>query len=121
MLARTRQGRRHLHPWFPGRIRMTKRCLEMSHETLFCPKRWSTPLLVCDVLARRLLLSVKELKKEYQVKLTSLPDATHLRQGRSGSHPRCLCLQLTQAEGTCALARLVVLGGSEVVKGVRGR
>src|SRR5438034_11611585 len=51
---------------------------------------------------------------------TCFPATTHLRHGRAESHPRCLRLQFTHADATCAFARRVDLGGSCVVLGGSG-
>lgn len=129
MLARAADRRRHMQSRFPQRIRKTKRGVYMSHHALLRSKGWSTPLFMCHVLARRLFLLLAEAETRQRKgnvlgvwsKLTSLPEATHLRQGRSGSHPRCLCLQFTHAEGTWALALRVVLGVMELDSGANGR
>ncbi|KMU87178.1 hypothetical protein CIHG_05119 [Coccidioides immitis H538.4] len=63
--------------------------------------------------------AVDEKRAVFQTGRTLTP-TTHLRQGRAESQPRCLRLQFTHAEATCALARRVDLGGNAVVRGGTG-
>ena len=83
-------------------------------EAIFLPKTWTTSLLVLDIDAACLVGCQLHGQSLSNPSRTSLPVWTHLLQGRFVSHARCFRLQLTHADGTCALALRATPGAPDV-------